>query len=128
MDSTIREIVGRETDLFHAHGGHIPEACQELNDLQREKITAIYKYHETAYIGQINFHGDEHKNLTVDNVFTKYSGETVCNSGAAFVIPTEDMELAELIVEWNKNPMILDVLKKIFNRIEVIGGLNLIWV
>jgi len=94
--------------------------------LQREKITAIYNHHGEAYIGKINFHADKHKNLSADAVLTKYSGEIIYNFDAAFVLPSEDVELAEMIVKWNKNP-ILSNLKAIMGKIDATGGLILLW-
>ena len=99
-----------------------------MNDLQREKINAIYEKYGTAYIGKVNFYDDERTNLTATGVFTEYKGQLVYNFGASFVIPEIDNVLAEMIIAWNsKYPTSLTPIEKIVNRVVQLGGVNLIW-
>jgi hypothetical protein len=123
------EIISREAALYQKHHGKIPEANEELNELQREKTAAIYGRHNRTYIGQINFTGLARENLDAGSIYTEYTGQLVRNFGAAFVVPNEDKELAELIVGWNacEPPLPLELLTKITDRVEAIGGVNLIW-
>jgi len=128
MTAELRNVFERENALFISWGGNIPEANSELNDLQREKINAIFTQNSTAYIGQINFNGKERENLSADNVFTEYRGEKVDNFGAAYVVPAMDNALAEMIIEWNnKKPLRPNLADKIMKRIVKIGGAYLYW-
>jgi hypothetical protein len=129
MNENISEISKRENDLFRLHDGRIPEANEDLNDLQREKIAVIYANNGKAYIGKINYHGAERKALTMDTVFTEYTGQPVYNFEAAFIVPAADNKLAEMIMQWNtenQKPTV-NLINRIFSRIEKIGGANLIW-
>jgi len=129
MQSTVlRAIEDRENALFQAYRGIIPEACDQLNDLQRDKIAAVFSFHSTAVIGKFNCDGDSRTNLSSDRIFTKYDGEIVYNFGADFVIPTEDDELATMIIEWNKRlPKSLNLISKVRSKVESLGGACLIW-
>jgi len=128
MNEKLKELNEKENALFSYWGGQIPEANGDLNDLQREKINAVYTEHGLAYIGKINFHGNGRESLTPENVFKAYNGEMVYNFDADFVIPSTDPKLAEMIVEWNsKNRTTLNLIEKITERIIELGGLNLMW-
>ena len=125
----ITALLQRETDLFSRHGGRIPEANEELNSLQRDKINAVYECHGKAYIGKKNHYGTERENLTVDSVFTEYTGQMVYNFGADYVVPAEDKELANLVLQWNTGGQTASpsFINKITNRIGELGGVNLVW-
>jgi len=128
MSAKIEELTHKENELYKYWGGHIPEANTELNNLQRDKINAVFMENGAAYIGKINFYDNERENLAPGNVFNAYTGEKVYNFGADFVIPVIDNALAEMIVEWNRGlPTSLSLINKITNRISELGGANLIW-
>jgi hypothetical protein len=128
MSEKLEELNKNENALFVYWGGQIPEANDELNDLQREKISVFYEEHGMAYIGKINFNGDERETPSLENVFKKYNGEMVYNFGADFIILTDDPALAGMIVEWNsKPPTPVKLIDNIFERINELGGVNLIW-
>jgi hypothetical protein len=129
MTENLTELIKRENALFQSCGGRIPEANSELNDLQRAKISAVRDRYGKAYIGCVNHYGDERVALTADTVFTEYNGQMVYNFGADYIVPVADRELAEMIVLWNgdgatKLPYLI---KRITDRIETIGGHNLLW-
>lgn len=129
MNEKIRGLIERENTLYRSWAGSIPEANTELNNLQREKINAFYLDSGTAYIGKINYHGDERKNSAVENVLTLYTGDIIYNFGVDYIIPTMDNNLAIMIVEWNSTglPTNLSLIDKITHRIKEIGGLQLTW-
>jgi len=129
MLDKITEIKERENALFRSYNGRIPEANEELNDMQREKIAAFYESQEKAYIGKINYHGKENETLTEDTVFVEYTGQMIYNFEVDFIVPNVDAKLAEMIVRWNgkiQSPKI-NLVKSIFGRIDRIGGLPLTW-
>ncbi len=125
----IAEITERENTLYRCRGGRIPEANDDLNNLQREKIAAVFEESGAAYIGKINHSGEERASLTADKVFDEYKGQMVYNFGADFVLCVTDDKLAELIVQWNKGglPISLKLVRQIINRINFLGGVNLLW-
>ena len=128
MNAKLNELTLKETELFNYWRGNIPEANTELNDLQREKINAVYMSYGKAYIGKVNFYDNERESLTVDNVFTEYSGDKVYNFCADYIIPIADNILAEMIIDWNgKLHISLNLISKITNRVTELGGVNLIW-
>jgi hypothetical protein len=126
MSAILKELNHKENELFKYWGGHIPEANGELNDLQREKINAVYKEHGAAYLGKINFDENERESMMLENVFKTYAGEMVYNFDADYVIPTINLNLAEMIVEFNKKSS-LGLIDKIHNLIDESGGAYLIW-
>lgn len=129
MTTKITEITMRENELLRAYRGNIPEASDDWNNLQREKIAAVFEMSGKAYIGKVNLYGDEREVLSGDAVFVEYSGEIVYNFDADFIVPAADSVLAEMIVQWNTEglPKTLNLIGKITNRIDEIGGINLMW-
>ena len=129
MSDKITEITERENKLFNSYNGNIPEATEDWNNLQREKIAAICENHGKAYIGKINYYGEIRKNLTEDTMFIEYTGQMVYNFEADFVVPVLDAKLAEMIVKWNDKIQAhsANLVKSIFKRIDKIGGINLTW-
>ena len=129
MIQILEELNQRENKLIRSFCGRIPEANTEFNDLQREKICALYKTGGTAYIGKITCHGAERAALSAGTVFSEYTGQLIYNFGADFVIPAPDDILAEMIMQWNtsRKSMSPRLFKRIYNRIETLGGANLLW-
>ena len=132
MTNKLTELIKQEkkliNKLFCAYG-QIPEANDELNNMQRKIIAAVYEAYSKAYIGKINYYGKEREKLTADKVFAEYTGQTIYNFDADFVVPAADTELAEIIVLWNTQPTAVsgNLITKISDRIEEIGGFNLLW-
>jgi hypothetical protein len=61
-------------------------------------------------------------------LFTSYIGQTVYNFDADFVVPVEDRVLAKLIVKWNDGwPLSLKLISRITERVDDLGGANLLW-
>lgn len=131
MTATLDDITQRENTLIRSFRGVpcIPEANDDLNDLQREKINAIYEVNGKAYIGKVNFYGAERERLTPDSVFVDYTGQMVHNFEADFVVPAIDNTLAEMIVQWNTGglPTSLMLIERITGRVDKLSGVNLIW-
>ena len=124
----IQEIIDCENDLFRRYGGSIPEANDELNDLQQKKIEAVRAEHGTAFIGKINYYGDDCKNLSTNTILTEYTGQRVYTFGANFVVPSADADLADMILKWNSEfPFDLKLVDRILDRVEYLGGLYLLW-
>jgi len=129
MTNNLIELNNRENALLRSFYGRIPEANTELNDIQRDKIKAVYENNGSAHVGKITRRGTELEALSLKTVFSEYRGQLIYNFDADFVVPQVDDALAEMIVEWNvgKQKMSPQLFKKIYNRIEALGGANLLW-
>lgn len=128
MTERIAEITEQETEIICRFNGKIPEANTELNDLQRKKIAAVYESNGRAFIGKLNHYDEDRKKLSTDGLFTSYIGQTVYNFDADFVVPVEDRVLAKLIVKWNDGwPLSLKLISRITERVDDLGGANLLW-
>lgn len=132
MTQTLSELNSQENYLIRSVGGvlELPEAYDDLNNLQRDKIQAMKDEFGTAYIGSINYYGDERENLTPNNVYKEYIGQMVYNFDANFVVPVEDEVLANMVYEWNQpaeTHTTKNLVGKIINRIEEVGGMYLIF-
>jgi hypothetical protein len=59
----------------------------------------------------------------------EYTGQLVYNFEADFVVPAENAELAEMIVQWNSPelPLSLELIENITDMVYKIGGANLLW-
>lgn len=124
----------KQYDYAKTHGGfgNLREADQVYNDLNREVIQAFYQKHGKAFLGAINFHGDERKRVQTGkkSVYTPYTGQTVYNFGCSFVVPEMDSKLEDMIREWNRNdklPANTDLVECITQRVEKIGGISFLW-
>ena len=107
---------------------HLTEADDTYNDLNRKLIVAFKNTHGAAYLGRINFGGDQREELLTGkrNSLEEYVGQKIYNFGCDFVIPVKDEIITHLICEWNKKPLI-PVLNAIYDRIEALGGTTLLW-
>ena len=122
-----------QRDYVLAAGGYlsVTEADDKYNDLNREIIAAFRQAYGTAFIGFVNYYGDTRKDLVERKVpvYIDYHGEPVYNFGCSFIVPEADAELARMIVAWNTDGPEADAKLpgKITDRIEKIGGINIIW-
>lgn len=106
------------------------EADDTYNDFNRRIIEAFREKHGRAYLGNVNFYDEDRRKIVAyeKSPFTEYKGEKVFNFGAAFIIPKADETLEEMIRRWNTpDENTAANLDAIMNRIEWLGGKNLIW-
>ena len=136
LEGHIRFALAKEQQLRHIGRsgglGALREADDVYNNLNRELIAALKLMHGTAFLGDVNFYGEDHKLVAAGqkSVYEEYTGQMVYNFGCSFCVPTADETLEELIRAWNSN----DTLPKkrinvsaIVDRVKEIGGINLIW-
>jgi hypothetical protein len=57
----------------------------------------------------------------------EYTGQNICNFDADYIVPVKDAALAEMIVQWNAGGPEAGRIDRIYNRIEELGGVYLIW-
>ena len=117
---SLQTVIEKENIVFANFNGNLTEANDGWNGIQQEKINAILNDCGSAFLGKINMYNPD------DSKYTEYTGQTVYNFSCDFVIPNKDKELLLLIDEWNKTGK-TDTLDKIFDRVNVLGGTNLIW-
>ena len=136
LEGHIRFALAKEQQLRHIGRsgglGALREADDVYNNLNRELIAALKLMHGTAFLGDVNFYGEDHKLVATGqkSVYEEYTGQMVYNFGCSFCVPTADETLEELIRAWNSN----DTLPKkrinvsaIVDRVKEIGGINLLW-
>ncbi len=112
--------------------GCLMEADDIYNGLNREFMTALKQIHGTAFLGSVNFHGEDHKLVALGekSIYEEYVGQPLYNFCCDYCVPTKDEELEKMIRAWNADDTLpkrrVDV-EAITSRIEAIGGINLIW-
>lgn len=127
------EIVERQNDYARRQGGiyTLNEADETYNDMNREQIAAFKEKHGAEFLGNINFYGDDRAAVVAGekNVYEEYVGQMVYNFECDFCVPCADEALAEIIRAWNTpgRPLALSEITHITDKIEALGGINLIW-
>lgn len=113
----------KKNDYVRSVGGilNLTEADETYNDFNREMIDAFKMIHKKCYLGNVNVYGDKPEKL-----IEEYTGQKIYNFSYSFCIPKHDEQLEKLIRDWNDtgNANLVD---EITDRIEKIGGFNLIW-
>ena len=126
----------RKQEMGHirAVGGilNLPEADEILNDLNREKLKALKELHGHLYLGRINIH-DTAKRIRVvegaEEVYEELLDQPIYNFCCDFAVPVKDKTLSDLIRAWNAGVTISGMkdAQKITERVEQLGGMNLMW-
>lgn len=135
LEGAVRLALARKLQNKHlaCTGGALAlrEADGTYNDFNREQIEAFQMMHGSAWMGRINFHGDQNKEVVAGtrSVYEEYTGQQVYNFGCDFIIPKTDEELEQMIRRWNGGKLPLDVnhLDKMMERIEKLRGINFVW-
>lgn len=111
--------------------GYLREADDTYNDINREEIETFKSVFGTAFLGRINFSGEQHKDVVSGkrSVFEEYVGQKIYNFGCDFVIPEKDDILEGWIRNWNagKYEKGIKLIDAIFDRIDELGGIRLLW-
>ena len=133
--NAVREIQKRQNNYLASTGGvwALREADEKYNDMNRETIDAFKKAYGTAFLGNINFYGEDRQKVASKekSIYVEYTGQLVYNFGCAFVVPTKDEVLENLISYWNTDKKTASechgLIDKIVDRIQEIGGINFVW-
>jgi hypothetical protein len=132
---TLLEIATCENKYF-AQGRTPEEGDWGLNDLQRAKVEAFAAMRRAGspallgppcWLGRINLHHDG------QSIMVAHTGQPVRNGEYAFVVPTRDAELEQMIRARAAAPYTsvatdAERVSTIIERIRHIGGLLLYWV
>lgn len=100
-----------------------------LNNMNREEIAVFSAIHAETWLGRVGFHGEE-KELVESgrkSPLAWYDGGTVHDWQYDFCIPANDSEMLELIRKWNSGGRNMDTFNRIYDRVQELGGLYLIW-
>lgn len=124
-----------QRDYACSVGGYLAlrESDATYNDWNREQLRALKTMHGRLFLGKINVFDDEkRKNIAAgkESVYEELRNQMVYNFGCDFAVPTPDKELEDLIRAWNCDERLpkkhVDV-ETITDRVEQLGGINLIW-
>ena len=130
--STLKELTQQQHQHIKNIGGYISikEADNINNDLNRKQIQRFLIENGNCYLGKVNYHGDERKDILngEKSIYKQYNNEDmVYNFGCDFCVPEQDTELENLIKRWNKGGEDYLILDIITDRIESLKGINFIW-
>lgn len=114
-------------------GGYaaLKEADDTYNDLNRRIIDAFYKANGMAFLGEINLSHEKRQQIAdgTGQVFEEYTGQPVYNFSCQFVVPSADITLEQLILDWNgisqsrRQPPVSEIM----DAIERLGGRSILW-
>jgi hypothetical protein len=113
-----------------AYAQSFTEADDNLNNAQRRLINAMAEEHGTVFLGNINLYNEDRGKLPE---FRSYPDEKpIYNFAACFVIPTNDDQLAKMILERdlasnNGTKEDMKRIDQIFARIKELNGHILTW-
>ena len=123
--------VQREYALAREGYLRIDEADDTYNDLNRKIINAYRERYGTAYLGRINYSGNQRQRIAdgTESVFEAYTGQPLYNFCCDFCVSAPDRTLEELIRHWNNADVPLSEKKvdAIMDRIQVLCGQTFIW-
>jgi hypothetical protein len=111
------------------------ENDDRLNDSCRGLIKAIHQEHGEAWLGRVSLHG---KYRTIErggegiNPIWLWDGSKICNFDCSFVIPCDDEQLRQLILDRDRSGYTgtaddYVTIQVIHNRVEELGGYFLNW-
>jgi len=117
----MQTVIQKENDFIRSWGGlsKVPEASQELNNLQREKIKAMKEQHGQSYI----------INLWEGDIFIEYTGQVIHNFMGFWVVNKVNDNLVKAITNLRNNKKYDDALYNIVADYiyNFLGGVVLCW-
>lgn len=120
-----------ERDVYAASfGGYtgIHEADDDFNKLNIRIVQAIKKHYGKAYIGKINYYGNQRAGIVngTMEVYEEYHGQKLFTGCCDFCVPVKNETLEKMIRHWNQNADGFK-LENIINRIHVLDGEYIFW-
>jgi len=119
-NKTLEQVITEENEYIRSWGGilNIPEANNELNNYQREKMQAMKEQYGQCYI----------INLWRDEIQTEYTGQTIYNFAGDWIVNKSDNNLIELIQRIRDKGYDGDLFMKITDYIyNELKGIVLCW-
>lgn len=128
--STLKQLKSESYDHIRSIGGYLnlQESDNYNNGLNRKQIEAFKDEFGAAYLGKVNYYDNERQGVIKGTVpvLTEYKGETVFTFSCSFCVPCRDEQLEDSIRRWNKSSSSATI-DEIFDRVEELGGILLIW-
>ena len=128
--STLKQLKSESYDHIRSIGGYLnlQESDDYNNGLNRKQIEAFKNEFGSAYLGNVNYYDDERQEVIkgVVPVLTEYTGQDIYTFSCSFCVPCRDELLEDSIRRWNKSSSLATV-DEIFDRVEELGGILLIW-
>lgn len=129
-EDKLNAVKHEQLSYIAASGGvlEIRESDDKYNDYNREIIKKFQDAHGSAFLGNINFYGEQRERVAEgkESVYEEYTGQPIYNASFSFVVPEKDEKLETAIRAWNGGAGKADV-NKIFARIEELKGISFIW-
>lgn len=124
-------LVKKKQNVYIAASGGIlglRESDETNNDMNREIIEAVKLRYGKAFLGSVNLYGEQRERVASgeESPLEEYGRQKLYNFCADFVVPNDDMELAAMIRRWNGGGE-SELVGRIVNRVQELGGVNLIW-
>lgn len=124
-------LVKKKQNAYIAASGGVlglRENDETNNDMNREIIEAVKLGYGRAFLGSVNLYGEQRERVACgeESPLEEYTGQKLYNFCADFVVPNDDMELVAMIRGWNGAGE-TELVGRIINRVQKLGGVNLIW-
>lgn len=124
-------LVKKKQNVYIAASGGVlglREGDETNNDMNREIIEAVKLRYGKAFLGSVNLYGEQRERVASGegSPLEEYGRQKLYNFCADFVVPNDDMELAAMIRRWNGGGE-SELVERIVNRVQELGGVNLIW-
>ena len=105
----------------------LSESDDTYNDFNRQLIQAMKLRNGHVYMGDVNYYGDQRLAvLDGESIYKEYDGGEIYNFACAYCVPVKDEKLEQLVRLWNKSGEVA-LIDVIMDRVENVGGINLIW-
>ena len=130
MRAAKRDVYKRQEYALAREGYlRIDEADDTYNDLNRKIIDAYRERYGAAYLGRINYSGNQRQRIAdgTESVFEAYTGQPLYNFCCDFCVSAPDRTLEELIRHWNNADVPLSEKKvdAIMDRIQAVSYTHL---
>lgn len=132
-NKTLEELSTLTVEYIKRHwtNGGASEFDTSINDISRAVIDRFKKEHDHCYLGKINDYDCDRNNPDIQ--FVEYTGQKIYNFQYAFVIPSDDQPLREMIREHNRKKKTfnsadtMELIEQITKRVCDLGGIHLHW-
>lgn len=119
----------RQLEYLMAIGGplSLDESDDIYNDFNRQLIQAMKLRNGHAYMGNVNYYGDQRKEILAGkSIYEEYNGGKIYNFSCDFCVPVKDETLEQLVRQWNQTGSAA-LIPAINDRVEQTGGISFIW-
>lgn len=100
-----------------------------LNNENRAEIAVFHALHPETWLGRVGYCGAERELVAAGekSPLVRYDGGMVFDCQYDFCIPANDGEMRGLIRKWNAGAINAWTFNRIYDRVQALGGIYLIW-